>query len=115
MACGMLRSLYQRVLRLAASPRAPAWLFAIAFAEASFFPLPPDALLIPMALAKPKRALFYALVATMGSVLGGMLGYLIGYFLFSQVAEPLLRLFHYEAWFSVFQSEFATNGLKIIL
>ena len=111
----MLRSLYQRVLRLAASPRAPAWLFAIAFAEASFFPLPPDALLIPMALARPARALFYALVATVGSVLGGMLGYFIGYALFTQVALPLLRLYHYEAAFAAFQARFNEVGLYIIL
>ncbi len=111
----MLRSLYQRVLRLAASPRATAWLFAIAFAEASFFPLPPDALLIPMALARPARALFYALVATVGSVLGGMLGYFIGYALFTQVALPLLRLYHYEAAFAAFQARFNEVGLYIIL
>ncbi len=115
MACCMLRSLYQRVLRLAASPRAPAWLFGIAFAEASFFPLPPDALLIPMALARPSRALFYALVATAGSVLGGMLGYLIGYYLFSQVAEPLLRFYHYQDAFAAFQARFNEYGLEIIL
>ncbi len=111
----MLRSLYQRLLLLAASPRAPAWLFAIAFAEASFFPLPPDALLIPMALARPGRALVYALIATAGSVLGGMLGYLIGYALFTQIAEPLLRLYHYQAAFAAFQARFAEYGLRIIL
>ena len=115
MAYPMLRSLYQRVLQLAAGPRAPAWLFAIAFAEARFFPLPPDALLIPMALARPKRALFYALVATLGSVLGGMLGYVIGYFLFSQVAEPLLRFYHYGDAFAAFQARFNQFGLEIIL
>ena len=111
----MLRSRYQRVRLLAASPRAPAWLFAIAFAEASFFPLPPDALLIPMALAKPPRALFYALVATIGSVAGGMLGYLIGYAFFTEVAEPLLRLYHYQDAFAAFQARFNQYGLYIIL
>jgi membrane protein YqaA with SNARE-associated domain len=111
----MLRRCYHRILLLAASPYAPAWLFAIAFAEASFFPLPPDALLIPMALARPDRGLRYAAICTAGSVLGGILGYLIGYALFSQVALPLLRLYHYEAAYAAFQARFAEYGLWIIL
>jgi membrane protein YqaA with SNARE-associated domain len=111
----MLHRLYHRVLLLAASRFAPAWLFAIAFAEASFFPVPPDALLIPMALARPDRAIRYALLATAGSVLGGMLGYYIGYALFAQVAQPLLRLYHYEAAYAAFQARFAQVGLYIIL
>ncbi len=115
MAPAMLHRLYHRVLLLAASRFAPAWLFAIAFAEASFFPVPPDALLIPMALARPDRAIRYALLATAGSVLGGMLGYYIGYALFAQVAQPLLRLYHYEAAYAAFQARFAQVGLYIIL
>ncbi len=111
----MLNRLYQRVLLLAASPRAPVWLAVIAFAESSFFPVPPDALLIPMALARPDRALRYALVATVASVVGGMLGYLIGYALFDQVARPLLALYHYEAAYAAFQERFAQVGLWIIL
>ncbi len=111
----MLRQLYQRVLRLAASRNAPVWLAAVAFAESSFFPVPPDALLIPMALARPDRALRYALIATVASVVGGMLGYLIGYALFDQVARPLLALYHYEAAYAAFQARFAQVGLWIIL
>ncbi len=115
MGCRMLRRLYQRVLLLAASPLAPVWLAAVAFAESSFFPIPPDALLIPMALARPDRALRYALITTVASVLGGMLGYLIGYALFEQVARPLLALYHYEAAYAAFQERFAQVGLWIIL
>ena len=111
----MLRRLYQRVLLLAASRYAPVWLAAVAFAESSFFPVPPDALLIPMALARPDRALRYALIATVASVAGGMLGYLIGYALFDQVARPLLALYHYEAAYAAFQERFAQVGLWIIL
>ncbi len=111
----MLRSLYQRVLLLAASPLAPVWLAAVSFAESSFFPIPPDALLIPMALARPDRALWYALITTVASVLGGMFGYLIGYALFEQVARPLLALYHYEAAYAAFQERFAQVGLWIIL
>ena len=91
------------------------WLAAIAFAESSFFPLPPDALLIPMALARPDRAIRYAMICTVASVAGGMLGYLIGYALFEQVARPLLRLYHYEAAYAAFQDRFREYGLYIIL
>ncbi len=72
--------------------------------------MPPDALLIPMALARPDRAVRYALICTAASVAGGMLGYLIGYALFDQVARPLLRLYHYEDAYAAFQARFATTG-----
>ena len=111
----MLRKIYQRVLLLAGDRHAPAWLFGVAFAESSFFPVPPDALLIPMALARPDRAIRYALICTLGSVLGGMLGYYIGYALFEQVAQPLLHLYHYEGAYAAFQARFAQVGLWIIL
>jgi membrane protein YqaA with SNARE-associated domain len=111
----MLRRFYHRILALSASPRAPWWLAAIAFAEASFFPIPPDVLLIPMALARPRRAWWLALICTAGSVAGGALGYLIGWTLFAQVAEPLLKIYHYEAAFAAFQARFAEYGLWIIL
>lgn len=111
----MLRKLYDKVTALAARPAAPFWLFAVAFAEASFFPLPPDALLLPMALAQPRRAWRYAAVATAGSVLGGALGYLIGYALFDRLAQPLIHLYHYESAFATFQSGFARYGAAIIL
>ncbi|MGI4946773.1 MAG: YqaA family protein, partial [Janthinobacterium lividum] len=69
----MLRRFYDRVLRLAASPRAPLWLALVSFAESSFFPVPPDALLVPMALARPDHAWRLAAICTVSSVLGGML------------------------------------------
>ena len=81
----MFKRLYQWTLSLAESPRASWALAAIAFAESSFFPIPPDVVLVPMALAKPQRALFYAGVCTVASVLGGMLGYAIGALLFDTV------------------------------
>ncbi len=111
----MLRRLYHRVLRLSASRNAAWWLAAVAFAESSVFPVPPDALLVPMALARPDRALRYAAVCTVASVLGGMLGYLIGYALFDQVARPLLDLYHYQDAYAAFQQRFAEVGLWIIL
>lgn len=77
----MLRRLYDWVMGLAASRHAPLSLFAVSFAESSFFPIPPDVMLAPMCLAKPEKAWRYALICTLASVLGGMLGYAIGYFL----------------------------------
>ena len=111
----MLRRLYDHVLALAASRHASLWLAAIAFAESSFFPIPPDALLVPMALARPDRAWRYAAICTVSSVLGGMLGYLIGYALFDVVARPLLDFYHYSAQFEQFRIRFAENGVYLIL
>jgi membrane protein YqaA with SNARE-associated domain len=111
----MLRRFYDRIIALSASPAAPFWLFGIAFAEASFFPVPPDALLIPMVLARPARAWRLALICTLGSVVGGALGYLIGYALFDQVARPLLIAYHYEATFDAFRARYAEYGLWLIL
>ena len=111
----MLRRLYLRTLALAASPRAPWWLAAIAFAEASCFPIPPDALLIPMALARPDRAWRLALLCTLGSVAGGALGYFIGYAVFDQLARPLIALYGYGPAFAAFQAMYARYGLWIIV
>lgn len=111
----MLRRIYNRVLALSARPSAPFWLFGVALAEASVFPLPPDALLVPMALARPSRALFYAAIATLGSVLGGALGYLIGYELFARLAQPIIHFYHYETAFAAFQHKFVEYGAAVIL
>jgi membrane protein YqaA with SNARE-associated domain len=111
----MLQRLYQRVLALSASPRAPWWLAFISFVEASCFPIPPDVLLVPMALARPDRAWRLALICTIASVAGGALGYFIGYALFNVVAAPLLHAYHYDAAFKAFQDTFAEYGVAIIL
>jgi membrane protein YqaA with SNARE-associated domain len=110
----MLRRFYDRVLRLAASPRAPLWLALVSFAESSFFPVPPDALLVPMALARPDRAWRLAAICTVASVLGGMLGYLIGYAFYDAVALPLIRFYHLEAKADAFVAGFQQYGLWII-
>jgi membrane protein YqaA with SNARE-associated domain len=77
----MLRRLYDWVMGMAASRHAPISLFAVSFAESSFFPIPPDIMLAPMVLARPDRAWRYAAICTVASVLGGCLGYAIGFFL----------------------------------
>jgi membrane protein YqaA with SNARE-associated domain len=111
----MLASLYARVMALAASPNAAWWLALIAFAESSFFPIPPDALLLPMALAKPRAAWRFAAICTAASVAGGALGYLIGFAVFDQVARPILDLYGYGPAFEAFQAKFREYGLWIVL
>jgi membrane protein YqaA with SNARE-associated domain len=111
----MLRRLYDTVLALAGSPRAGLWLAVVAFAESSCFPIPPDALLVPMVLARPERAWQLAFGCTIASVAGGALGYLIGYALFDVLAEPILRAYHYQAAFAAFQAKYAEWGLWVIL
>jgi len=98
-------SLYERVMRWAQHRHAPWYLAGLGFAEASFFPVPPDVMLAPMALAKPKAAWGYATLAMIASVCGGMFGYLIGVFAFEMV-KPWLHAGGYwpaylraEEWF----------------
>jgi membrane protein YqaA with SNARE-associated domain len=90
----MFKKLYHWTLSLAESQHAPWALGAIAFAESSFFPLPPDAILIPMSLARPQRAWMYALICTIASVAGGLLGYAIGALLFETVGKWLIEFYH---------------------
>jgi len=111
----MLRNFYNTIIALSERPAAPVWLCAIAFAEASFFPIPPDALLIPMALAQPRKAFWFALICTIGSVLGGALGYAIGFFLLDKLAQPIIHFYHYQSAFAAFQAKFAQYGVLVIL
>jgi membrane protein YqaA with SNARE-associated domain len=111
----MLRRLYDRVIALAGHRRAALWLALVSFAESSFFPIPPDALLVPMVLARRDRVWRLAFVCTAASVVGGALGYLIGYALFDVLATPILRAYHYEDAFAAFQAKYAEWGLWVIL
>ncbi len=111
----MLQRLYQRVLALSAGRNAAWWLAAVSFAESSFFPIPPDVLLVPMVLAQRSRVWWLATLCTLASVAGGVLGYLIGYAVFDQLAEPLLRAYGLIGKFQDFQSQYAKWGLWIIL
>ena len=107
----MLDRLRDRTLAMARSPNAERTLFAISFAESSFFPLPPDLLLGPMAATEPSKWLRYAIVCTIASVLGGLLGYAIGHFL----REWLLQFDVFRGQLGAFQAAFACWGLFIIL
>ncbi|MBV9589864.1 MAG: DedA family protein [Hyphomicrobiales bacterium] len=92
----MLRRLYEWALSLVDKPHA-IWVMAgISFADSSFLPLPPDFLLIPMSIARPKRALTYAIVCTIASVLGAVLGYAIGAFLWDTAGQWLIKIYHLQ-------------------
>ena len=88
-----LRKLYDWVLGWAYSPYSTPALFLLAFSESSFFPVPPDVLLIPLGLSKPKKSFYYATISSIGSILGGAFGYLIGLFLMNSVGIPILKAY----------------------
>jgi membrane protein YqaA with SNARE-associated domain len=111
----MLRALYDRVLALAAHRRAPAWLAGVSFAESSVFPIPPDAMLIPMCVARPDQAYRYATICTIASVIGGVAGYFIGYFLFDALAAPVLAAYGYADALLRFQDWYDHWGALVIL
>ena len=111
----MLHALYARVMNLARHPRAGFWLGAVSFAESSVFPIPPDAMLIPMALARPDQAWRLATICTVCSVLGGILGYALGYFLFELVAEPILSAYGHADALARFEDWFQRWGAAVIL
>ncbi|MCB4821281.1 YqaA family protein [Roseicella aerolata] len=111
----MLRALYDRVLALSAHRHAPGWLAGVSFAESSVFPIPPDAMLIPMCIARPDQAYRYAFICTIASVLGGIAGYAIGYYLFEALAEPVLRAYGYADALLRFESWYEQWGATVIL
>src|SRR5215217_238345 len=110
----MLRRLYDWVMGLAASKHAPKSLFAVSFAESSFFPVPPDVMLAPMVLARPDTAWTYAAICTAASVLGGILGYAIGYFL-QDFAVWLLSLTGNAGGLDEFKCWYGEYGTWVIL
>lgn len=111
----MFNSLYTRVAALSTSPWAEPALAGVAFAESSFFPVPPDLLLAPMALAQPRRAWRFAFIATVASVLGGMVGYAIGAFLYNTVGQWLVNLYGYHDKVEALKQTYATWGWLVIL
>jgi membrane protein YqaA with SNARE-associated domain len=93
----MLTALYDITIRWANHPKATIFLAILSFAESSFIPIPPDVMLAPMSMAKPKSAWYYAFIATLFSVIGGIFGYFLGYFLFESLMQPFIIKFGYLA------------------
>ena len=110
-----LKRTYNWTLEKAQHKNAKWYLSLISFAESSFFPIPPDILLIPMALASKAKALFYAFICTLFSVLGGILGYAIGYFFYNSVGIYIVEFYHLENSFNIFESYYKECGILIVL
>ena len=110
-----LKKTYNWTLEKAQHKNAKWYLSLISFAESSFFPIPPDILLIPMALASKARALFYAFMCTLFSVLGGILGYAIGYFFYNSVGIYIVDFYHLENSFNIFENYYKEFGILIVL
>lgn len=111
----LLTRLYAKVLRHAGSPYAPLWLALLSFCEASFFPLPPETLLVPMVLAQRQKAWRYAAICTIASVAGGILGWVIGAMLLDYAAKPIVHFYHAEHTLAALQDKFRQWGVWIIL
>ena len=110
----IVRSIYDYMLKLSADKNAVWFLFLVAFAESSFFPIPPDIMIIPMVLALPKNAYKIAALATIASVLGGCLGYLIGAVFFDLIAEPILNAYNAMDKFKEFEGYYHKFGAWIV-
>jgi membrane protein YqaA with SNARE-associated domain len=111
----MFRPLYDFLIRLSAHPKSLHALAAVSFAESSFFPIPPDAMVIPMVLARRDRAFTIATVCTIASVVGGMFGYAIGYFLYDTMGQWLIGLYGLQKGAQEFQDWYAEWGTAVIL
>ena len=96
----MLRRLYDWVMSLAKGRHAPWALAAISFAESSFFPIPPDVMLIPMVMADRRAWFRLALICTLSSVVGALFGYVIGALLFEAIGQSILHFYHAESSFA---------------
>lgn len=111
----MLRRIYDWCIAAADRPYALWIIAAVSFAESSFFPVPPDVMLIPMSLARPQRAWLYAVVCTVTSVAGGLLGYAIGALLYDSVGQWLIQFYGYGDKVDAFRAAYAQYGAWIIL
>lgn len=110
----MLTRAYNWTMGLAGHRRAVWALMLVAFAESSVFPIAPDVMLVPMALARPRRAFVLACICTLFSVLGGLAGYWIGALLFESVGRPVLDFYGLGADFARFQEKYIAYGAWIV-
>ena len=111
----LLRSLYNWTLKKAEHKYSSWVLSIVSFAESSFFPIPPDVLLIPMIIAKRTKAWTYAFICTLSSVFGGVVGYAIGFFLFNSIGTLIVEFYHLTNSFNTFENYYKEYGMLIVL
>jgi membrane protein YqaA with SNARE-associated domain len=109
-----IRRLYDWTIHWAETPHSTWALFILAFCESSFFPIPPDVLLMALAVALPIKAFKYALVCSVGSVLGGCFGYLIGYEFFEYVGRPIIGFYNITDVFNTVSAKYQSNAFTAI-
>lgn len=105
--------LYDKTLSWSKHPKAPWYLAGMSFAESSFFPIPPDVMLMPMALSQPEKAYRFALITTLGSLFGGIFGYLIGYLMLDAVL-PIIESMHYLDKYHQVEGFFNEYGFWVV-
>lgn len=110
----MIRKSYNFAIKNAQHPHAVRWLAMISFIESSFFPIPPIAMLLPMGLAAPKRAVYFSFITATFATLGGIFGYLIGYFLYDTLGSWLIQTYGAEEAFIRFKFWYETYGFWVI-
>jgi membrane protein YqaA with SNARE-associated domain len=110
-----MKKLYDWTMSLASSRRASLALGVVSFAESSFFPVPPDVILVPMVLAEPKKAWYYAALCTLASVAGGALGYAFGALFYDTIGQWLIHLYGYETKMEALRAFYAQWGAIFIL
>ena len=111
----LLRSLYNWTLKKAEHKYSSWVLSIVSFAESSFFPIPPDVLLIPMIIARRTKAWTYAFICTLSSVFGGVVGYAIGFFLFNSIGILIVEFYHLTNSFNTFENYYKEYGILIVL
>ncbi len=109
-----MRRLYDWTIQWAEKPHSTWALFILAFCESSFFPIPPDVLLIALAVSLPSKSFKYALVCSVGSILGGCFGYFIGYQFFEYVGRPIINFYHITDVFDAVSEKYRSNAFASI-
>ncbi len=110
----ILRRLYDWVLHWAHTPYGVWALFILAFTESSFFPIPPDVLLIALAISIPAKSFRYALICSIGSVIGGLFGYLIGYGLMDIVGFPIINFYDMQEQYEKLRHSYEKYDVLIV-
>ena len=111
----LLRKLYNWTLEKSKHPKAPWFLAIVSFSESSFFPIPPDIILIPMIIAKRTKAWTLAMICTISSVIGGIAGYFIGYLFYNSVGNMIVQYYDWDSQFDNFETYYNNWGIWIVL